>query len=432
MTESWVLVGLGAGLLLFGFVAALAFQRWHVPDFLVLILLGVAIGPGGLHLAGPEHEAAIAAIAPTFMAVAVALILFEGGVRLPLRGMSKPFPRILVHAFAIMAVTLVATWWIGTRLFDVSTNAALLFGAATIGPSASIVVSVAPRLRLEPRVEWTVVAESVLSNVVSAVIVVGLVQFSAAEAALGGGNVLVSTTLTVLVALLVGAAWLQVTRRLSNTTFLYAATLGVALALYAIGSGLLDGSGALAAFVFGVVMGNRDVFDPVAWRKPATVAWDADLGRFHDETTFLVRTFLFVYLGFLFEVTGAVSRPLAFAVVLTVVYYAVRLPSTAALARSWDLPPRERRLLNAPLARGLTDAVLILYGIEAGLVAAAEASFLTDALVLLLIVSASATGVLIFVSERRARREAQDAEEERVSLTPDIPARFRLEGPRPP
>lgn len=424
-----MLVGVGAGLMLFGFLAALAFQRWHVPDFLLLMLLGIAIGPGGFGLVGPRSAEAIDTVAGPFMAVAVAFILFEGGVRLPLRGMGGPFVLIVAHAVLVMGATVAATWWIGTRHFGLSGVGSLLFGAATIGPSASIIVSVAPRLRLEHRVQWAIVLESVLANVLAAAVVVALVQINAVEGGMSGTAVVLQTLAAVALALFVGVGWLQVVRRLETKTFLYMATLGIVLALYAVSTGFLGGSGTLAAFVFGVVMGNRRVFDPSSWGKEGFtghVPWDDDLGRFHEEVTFFIRTFFFLYLGFLFEVQGGFRGPLLFAVALALVYFLARWPSTALLARVWRLPKRERRMMNVALARGLTDAVLVLYGVEVGLVAAAEGRFLTDAILVLLLVTAIATGALIMLTERLAARRAEP-EGERVPFTPelDLPGRAR-------
>lgn len=406
MAEAWLLVGVGAALLLTGFAAALAFERWRFPDFLLLLAMGIVAGPGGLDLIGSQYGEAIHAIAPVFTAVAVSLLLFEGGIRLPIRGVGRSMLLSAGHATLAMALTLaVATFAAGVFL-GLSIPAALLFAVATIGPSGSVVMAFAPRLKLDPRAESALVTEGVLANVAAALGVALIVQTSGAGAVSDASRVLVGVAFSALLAFGVGLVWLRLTRRFQERGLLYMATVGVLLALYAGATGLLGGSGAIAAFVFGFIMGNRDVFDPGARGHAASLARDASFARFHDEVTFLIRTFFFLYLGFLFTPTEIV-RPLFFAAIVCAIYLASRVPMALAFARSWRLPTRDAAIVGATVSRGLTDAVLVLYGVEAGVVTVAEGEILTDAILLLVVVSALVTGALIWAIERKARGEAR-------------------------
>lgn len=394
-------VGFGAGLILLGFLAYLAFERWRVPDFMFLILLGVLIGPAGADLVSPSTRVAIDGLAPLFTAVAVAFLLFEGGVRLPLRGLGRPVALILVHTAVVATISSALAWLVLTRVFHLSSLGALVLAAATIGPSASIVLSFAPRLRLDARARSTVLLEGVVANVLSFLVIAVLAQvYGTAAGGQEPTRVVAGAGIAVLAAVTAGLGWLRVTRRLQGTGAVHTATLGVVLALYALANGPMGGHGAIAAFAFGLVLGNRNLFDRAAGAVPATEAHDTDLARFHGEVTFFIRTFFFVYLGLLFDPRGLQAAPLLVGAALTAIFLAARYPTASLLGRAWRLPRSDVRVVRGTVARGLSDAVVVVYGIQVGLVAPAEGGLLTSSLLVLVMLSAAVTALLVLLAER--------------------------------
>lgn len=417
MVAAWVVLGIGAGLLLLGYLAYLAFERWRVPDFLFLLLLGIAVGPYGLDAVPPAYRDAIDTAAPVFAAVAVAFLLFEGGVRLPLRGMGRPVALILVHTLLVAAWSSAAVWLVLTRGFGVSPVGALVFAAATLGPSASIVLSFAPRLALDDRARSTVVLEGVVGNVLAFLVVAALAQLLAPAAPAGAvpgvggdlGGIALGAALAVAMAVVAGVAWLGITRRRPGSGALHMATLGLAIAVYAAAEGPLGGHGAVGAFAFGLVLGNRGLVRR-ALGVPADVrAHDAELARFHGEVTFFIRTFFFVYLGLLFDPGQGALTPVLVAVALTAVFLAARFPTTSLLGRAWGLPRSDVRVVRGTVARGMSDAVVVVYAIQVGLVLPSEAPLLTSALLLTVVVTAVATALLVLLAERARLRAPGEA-----------------------
>jgi potassium/hydrogen antiporter len=82
----------GVGLLVFlAHVFAEVFSRKRVPDVLLLIIIGLAIGPL-LGIVTPDH---LGLVGPVFTTITLVTILFEGGTELKydtLRILSKAHP----------------------------------------------------------------------------------------------------------------------------------------------------------------------------------------------------------------------------------------------------------------------------------------------------------------------------------------------------
>ncbi len=86
--SSAVILGLVGGLLVVAFLANRVFGLTRIPDVLVLMMLGVLLGPGlGLVQAGT-----LAKTTNLLGTLAIILVLFEGGLELDLRDTIQHFP----------------------------------------------------------------------------------------------------------------------------------------------------------------------------------------------------------------------------------------------------------------------------------------------------------------------------------------------------
>ena len=74
------------GIIAIGFAAGLIFDRTRVPDLLILIFLGVLLGPVSTAFFGVSFVPSnvLEFLTPYFTAVALMIILFDGGLNLRL------------------------------------------------------------------------------------------------------------------------------------------------------------------------------------------------------------------------------------------------------------------------------------------------------------------------------------------------------------
>lgn len=73
-------------ILIFSFFAKFIFQKLHIPDVLLLILIGFLIGPYGLKYIAPAD---VTNIAPTFVTFTLLFLLFDGAFNINLATLLK-------------------------------------------------------------------------------------------------------------------------------------------------------------------------------------------------------------------------------------------------------------------------------------------------------------------------------------------------------
>ena len=402
---SWLVLLAGSSLVVIGFAAAQLFDKYRFPDYFILMALGLLLGSGLLPLGGVDPREAVGTIAPALRSVALAFILFEGGLVLHVRGMGKVWGMSIVHTGVAMALAILGMVLFATSFLGLGLTAAAIIALAFCGPSASIDMSMLSQLKVSDRTRFTIVMEGVMGNVVAAVLVLLLVRVPGATATMSTWTSYIAYLVAAVnVAYGVGRVWVHLVGGPQPRRFSFMTSVALAVGLYAIADGLLGGNGWIAAFVFGLVIGHHGVLKT---RKPAHsgAAGERGLQEFHGELVFLLRTFFFLYLGLRVQVTGITILAVVGALAFIGVFYASRWPSTAILTKVWRLPTRDSRILHSTVARGMTDTVLILFAIQVGVIPPAEEALVTNLLFLVILVAALTSALLVFRAERLALRE---------------------------
>ena len=402
MADPWIFLLTGGALVLLGFVAAQVFDKVRFPDYFILMSVGLILGSGLIPLPVDPRES-LKTIAPVLSAIAIAFILFEGGLVLHVRGLGKVWGAAGAHTVVAMALSIAGIVAAGTYLLGLRLTTSLIMALAFCGPSASIDMSMLSQLRVQERTRFTIVVEGVMGNVVAAVFVLLFINVSGL--ATDEPSILLYLAYlgaSIVLALGVGLAWTHLVGR-KPRRFSFMTSVAIAVILYAISQGLLGGNGGIAAFVFGLVLGHRR-FLVAPKPAPHGAAGPRGLQEFHGELVFLLRTFFFLYLGIRVTLTGISMAALLGAAAFVAVFIVSRWPSSTALSRAWRLPPLDRRILRATVSRGMTDTILILFAIEVGYIPAVEADLVTNLLFLVIIAAALASALLVFRAERIARR----------------------------
>ncbi|HYY47656.1 MAG TPA: hypothetical protein VFA17_03130 [Thermoplasmata archaeon] len=424
MAEVWITLAAGGALVLVGFAAAQVFDRFRVPDYFLLMGIGLLLGSGWIPTGGVDIRTALAGVAPLLTNTALAFILFEGGLVLQVRGIGRMWSVATAHTAIAMALSIFGVWFVGMHVLGLASTTSLIMALAFCGPSATIVLSFLPRTQATDRTRFALTAEGVVGNIVAAAFVILLVRLPGTSAdASALVPLLANVGAAVLVAAVVGFAWAKAVGGSRQRTFAFMTSVALALLLYAIGEGVLGGNGGLASFVFGFVLGQRRVLVAPHPGKPGS----RGLQDFHRELVFLLRTFFFVYLGLRVRLSDVNSMALVGAALFTFVFLLSRLPSSSMVRRLWKLPKLDVRILRSTVARGMTDTVLILFAIEVGVIPPAEASFVTDLLFLVIAFAATASAVLVALSERAARRSPRPTPAEDEWIIATGPTRGREE-----
>lgn len=350
-------------IIIVGFVSNWVFERTMVPDILPMILLGILLGP----LFGILSTETLGILSPLIGPVALITILFGGGLELSFSDIFKSAPRATLLAVSGFIFSTLFVGLIAHYIFGLSLLSGLMLGAILGGTSSVMVIPVVSRLRVSPKVKTILSLESAMTDVlcIVAVVTLGAVVSGGGFTLTGFGREIFSVfSMSVVMGLVVGLAWIGALRSLSEKPYLYMLTLATIFVLY-VGGEALGSSGAIAVLVFGIVMGNAK--DLTRLFRTGAMEFGEHYRKFHAEITFFIRAFFFVYLGAILT-TDIFSVAVFSSVVVGAVVLARLMSTKLATVGDREMKPAGR-LIFSLMPRGLAAAVLAalpfsLYGIQ--------------------------------------------------------------------
>ncbi|MDX6619124.1 MAG: potassium/hydrogen antiporter [Gaiellales bacterium] len=364
--------------LLVGSIAASFVDRIGAPTLLVFLSLGMLLGedgPGGIHF----DDAALARDAGT---VALMVILIEGGLlaeRSEVRKALGP-AGLLATAGVLVTAGIVA---VAARVaVDLSWTTALLLGAAVSSTDAAAVFASLRGTGVRRRLSSILEAESGFNDPFAALLVIGLVEWSTrSHFGFGDGLLLLAEQAGIgaIGGLTVGMTGVWLLRRLPLPSAGLAPVIMVAIALAgAVGVSALNGSGLLAAYLIGLVIGDARIPHAAVVRGFLQgAAWLAQLG-------------LFVLLGLLVTPSRMLDEgaaPILVAVALVLVARPVAVFLCTAV---FGVSLREQTFLAWAGLRGGVPIVLATFPVAAG-VPGGQRVF--DAVFFVVVLSVAAQGL---------------------------------------
>jgi cell volume regulation protein A len=351
---------LAAGVVIFLGVAGEAFfKKTGIPDVAFLMILGVIIGP----VLGIIQPDAVIQIVPYFAALALIIIMFDGGLNLDLKQIIKTahFSFTLAILGFILSVV-IATLAIHYTL-DWSWLESILLGSIVGGSSSAIVFGLVKNIRISEETKNMLSFESALTDILSTII--AFILFEAILAGQFDLQILQETIgRAVVVGLVlgfgVGIPWMYVSTKLGNTQHAYMLTLGVLFVLFFLANSFGE-SGALTALVFGLMLGNKNHLAGILKFKLPRIELDDPT---HNQLTFLVRSFFFVFVGLMASIGQFEYVVLGIGITIAI-YFGRMIVSKITLTKKFSL--LDRKVTYSMIPRGLAAAVLATFPITLGL-----------------------------------------------------------------
>ena len=361
-----------------------------VPGIVLLLAVGVALGPDGANVVVPD---ALGSGLHELVGFAVAVILFEGGLNLRLARLRRAGRAlwqlltlgVLITATGAALVAALALGW-GWKL-------SLLFGTLVIVTGPTVVTPLLARLRAQRKVATLLEAEGVLIDAIGAIAaavaleivlrptgesvalalpaVAGRLAFGAAVGVVGGG----------FIALLL--RWRGLVPEGLENVFV----LGFAMLIFQGSNVAFHESGIAAVTVAGIVVGNS----PTLIHK--------ELVEFKEQLTALLIGLLFVLLAADVRLDDVWALGPAALVVIAVLVLVVRPLAVAASAWGSDLTAKERIFVGWIGPRGIVAAaVASLFSISldnAGVEGGVALRALVFSVIAVTVVWAGVTGPLV-------------------------------------
>lgn len=374
-----VLLLLLGGILVLGVLGNYLFSKTLVPTPVILILLGILLGPA----TGSVSTNGFHAVAPHFGTIALILILFEGGLELEVKEAIQQFTAaallgVFYFVFCALGVTMILYYGFGADW-----KLSLLSGFILGGTSPVVILPIAGMLSISQNLKTLLVLETAISElltVISVVIFTDALRDNAAPDALTlARHIGLSTILSMLMATIAAGLWSRVMHLLAGASLSYMLTLGAVFVLYAL-AGLVGAEPALTILCFGLILGNTGLLakrlarlSPKLFRDlPQAIGEGASgtLRHMNAELSFLVRTFFMVTLGMVFDFSRLTVGFVASAITILLLLVFARWATLRVLGPRLEVLKNEKQgelAILAMLPRGLACAVMAMTAARSGL-----------------------------------------------------------------
>lgn len=363
-------------IIILGFLGEIIFEKTKIPDVIFLIIIGMVLGVT-LDL-GPQDFAPGASIFATFTLV---FLLFQGALNISFAKLFKSLKQasmltILSFTLTVTAVTIGSILVIGLDFLP-----ALLLGMILGGTSSAVIIPMVNGLRLPDKYGVVLTLESALSDVltiIGSITVMGIITTGTLSSSSVVNTILSSFALALVIGLAIGIVWAIVLARFPRVKNSHMLTIAIIIALYAVvESAYVGASGAIAALVFGLILGNAKPL-LVSLKNAGMKLKEKDVKKtvlsesarsFYSEIGFFVKVFFFVYLGLLINISDPLI--LLWGAILTFIIYLVR-PFATYLTFSEYLRPQNKVALQALIPKGLAAAVLAQLAVQEGIAGAEQ------------------------------------------------------------
>lgn len=332
-----------------GVLAQAVARHLRVPGIVLLLGLGVLLGPDVLGLVNPDD---LGSGLHVLVGFAIAVILFDGGLNLSWRAILRE--RLVIRRLVTVGalVTLAAGAALAHYVLLWPWSTAFVFGSLVVVTGPTVVTPLLRRFKVSRPLETVLEAEGILIDAIGAILAVVTVELVLARdqpaIALGVIGLPVRLIAGVVFGMIGGAliALLLRWRRVVPEGLENVVTLGLALATFQISNAIMSETGIAAVIIAGLVVGSM--------RTHA----GRELREFKEQLTVMLIGLLFVLLVADVRLAGVMALGWRGALVVLGLVLFVRPLGVALSAWGSTLTLRERAFVAWVAPRGIVAAAV--------------------------------------------------------------------------
>lgn len=403
MQDTAIIVAVVGGLVFLAHLFSGIFSRTRIPDVLLLIIIGIALGPAS-GMVSPAH---LGAVGPIFVNITLIVILFQGGLSLKLSTLRSTMGDAVKLSATSFFLTMIAAAALAHWLAGLEWIPAFIVGSIIASTSEAIVIPLAKQLKIGGKMQALLSVESSINDVLCIVITLALIEaywLGKFQVGLTAGNLVASFIVAIVFGFLGAFVWSILLNRIRTMPNAMFTTVAFAFALYGLVE-TLGFSGAMAVLAFGITLGNVESIRFPTLKKPLAdrpVGLNETERAFFSEASFLLKTFFFIYLGISLEF----AHPwlIGLGIAFTAVVFLLRIPAVR-FSTGKSVKPKEASILAIMAPKGLAAAVLASIPAQQGL---AGGELIRSLAYIIILASIIATSVLVILLERTRLSNAYD------------------------
>jgi len=365
-------------IILMGYAAEFGFQKFHIPDTLILIIVGFIIGPNVLNIVSPQM---LGRIAPLFTTFTLLFLMFDGALSIDLRSFAEGIGAGLTIGFFNFFISALAIGAVFYLIFN-DLMLALMLGFALGGVSSAFIIPVLKQIKVDKKIYSILTLESALTDVLSIVLAITMMELKILKV-LDIKNMFAQIASLFFVAgfmgILGGFLWIYLERKIIEGDKNYRMTIAYVILLFFFAE-YLGGNGAIAAMCFGLVITNSKIIIEISQKikrtRKKTSQENSQESKakslnivshrerlFYQEISFFLKTFFFVYIGLLLNAKNLTAVLIGSGIAVAIL---ILRNLTWLFTRSYK--PGDRLLINSLFARGIAPAAILLMAVEKSIV----------------------------------------------------------------
>lgn len=344
-----------------GFTSSIIYDKTRIPDIIWLLLFGIFLGPIA-HIYDPEL---FIRVSPLMSIIALCIILFDAGINVDLRLIISAFPRsilliALTYPLTMISIGLFLSYYFPSN-FDLPK--ALLLGGMVGGTSTVTTIGIISAIEKTgvavDEAKTVLLLESVLTDpisVITCITLLKIIMLSKVSLLVIVEDLLTSFINSIIVGYVSGLIWSIILDKLKEKPLTYIVTLAVVFLVYVASEEFGgEGSGALAVFIFSLVIANFDYIVKTVGIKRKFEVNRKVLREFHREITFLIKSFFFTYIGLIASIS---LNYIILGSALVIIILIDRLISASIASSILKLSQLDKTIIETTVASGLPALVM--------------------------------------------------------------------------
>lgn len=385
---------------LFGFLSNIFFKKTMISNIFFLLLVGYLLGPV-FNVIPIQDIFVLSSFTPFFGALALMILLFEGGMHLNFYKVVKEFGRSLSFTITVFLITVVIIGGLLHLVFNYPILYGLLIGTIVGGVSSAVTVPLLQKSKCGDNTKTILTLESAINDALCVIIAMAIIQIILAGSIsikVVAQGLISAFAIATVIGIFGGFLWLKVLRDFTYAKeFSYFLTLSFLMFLYAV-TEYFQGNGAFCALIFGLVLGNSP--EILKMFKMKEFRLEKSILRFQHEISLFIRTFFFVYLGLIVDLSIMNINIIFIVVLILIIILLSRIVSTSLLFSKTPLLKKDSGTIVALHARGLAAAVLATYPISIGIINPYSLTILPISFLIIFLTNFTTT-IYFFITEKK-------------------------------
>jgi cell volume regulation protein A len=391
-----------SGIFLLGFFGNLFFKKTKISDLFFLILIGYLLS-SVFHIVPAYEIELLNSFTPIFGALALIILLFEGGLHLNFYKVIKELGNASGFTLFVFILTVGLCGLILNLVFGYPFIYGILIGSILGGVSSAVAVPLVKKSSASENTKTLLTLESAMTDALCVIITIAIVEIIVAQTASVQSvfqSIFSAFAIATVIGVVGGIFWLKILRdSRSAAEYSYLLTLSFLFFLYAV-TEFVKGNGAFCALIFGLVLGNAPEILKIFKMKEFRLS--RNIFQFQNEISLFIKTFFFVYLGLIVELGNLNLKTILIVVAILIISIISRIiVAKIMFSKSASLKKDQSKII-ALHARGLAAAVLATYPLTSGINNVYTITILPIAFLVIVLTNLTTT-VGFYLSERKPK-----------------------------